>query len=329
VYDPTVDTLVRQAGVAGPIVGERAETIGAGQVNVAMSFAYVALASIDGRALDGLVNRPRVNGQTLVFPIPKGTTLADGRVTTFLPVRVVADLDVRAAILSPSVTYGLTPDLDVNLTVPLLRTSLGVSTRARAPDPRFAQFALPRGTAFPVEDQSLSDDAEGIGDVLVRAKYVLRRGDWVDAAAALGLSVPTGRQRDLQGTGATRLQPALVLSHVFAGRLEPLVNVGVDIPANDAARSIVEWAVGGTYQALDRLSMSLVFLGRNELAAQSAPIPTPFFFQITRADQYDASVGCRWRFADAGLLGVNAIVPLNDAGLRARVIPTLDLEYAF
>ena len=40
--------------------------------------------------------------------------------------RVVADLDVEAHIFAPSLTYGVTPDFDVNLTVPLVRTALDV-----------------------------------------------------------------------------------------------------------------------------------------------------------------------------------------------------------
>src|SRR5262245_29872591 len=113
-YDPTLDTLVRRPGVAGPIIGERTETIGKGRFNLSAAFSYVHLSSINGDALDSLVNQPRVNGKTLIFPVPNGIRLADGRLTTVLPVHVVADLDVQAYILSPSVTYGVTADLDVN-----------------------------------------------------------------------------------------------------------------------------------------------------------------------------------------------------------------------
>jgi Putative MetA-pathway of phenol degradation len=328
-YDPTLDALVRQPGTAGPIIGERAETIGKGRFNLSAAFSYVHLTSINGDDLDSLVNRPRVNGQTLIFPVPKGIHLADGRFTTFLPVHVVADLDVRAYILSPSVTYGVTPHLDVNVTLPLLRTSLGATTHTQVPDPRFPQFALPPGESFPTDVRSLSDAAVGIGDLLVRAKYVLLRSDYVDVAAGLGLSLPTGDQDDLQGTGTTRLQPTLILSHVFAGRFEPLLDLGMDCDANDVSRSVVRWAIGGTYQALEQLSVSIVFLGRNELAAQSDPIPTPFFFQVERNDIYDASVGLRWRFADSGFVSLNALVPLNEDGLRPDAIPTLEASYAF
>ena len=329
-YNPQLDALERQEGVAGPIIGERAETIGKGQFTFAASYSYVHLTTINGDDLDGLLNRPRVNGNTLIFRVEPGTTLADGRFATFLPVRVRADIDVEAHILAPSITYGVTPDLDVNLTVPLLRTSLGVTAHTRVPDPRFPQFALVPGDPNAQSGiKSLDDDAVGIGDILLRAKYVLLRSDWVDAAVQLGLSLPTGSRDDLQGTGTTRLQPALVLSHVFADRFEPFLNVGVDYNTNDVGRSVVRWGLGGTAQIVDRFSATVAFFGRHELAAQADPIETPFFFQIERNDQYDASVGFRWRFADSGFVGLNAIVPLNEDGLRPDVIPTLELEYSF
>jgi len=37
----------------------------------------------------------------------------------------------------------------------------------------------------------------------------------------------------------------------------------------------------------------------------------------------------RWRFADTDFVSANALVPLNQQGLRADVIPTVAVEYAF
>jgi len=329
VYNPALDTLERQTGVAGPIIGERAETIGKGQFNLGLSYSYVHLTSINGDDLDSLLNHPRVNGKTIVFPVQPAVMLADGRLTTILPVRVVADLDVQAHIVAPSITYGLTNDLDVNATLPLLRTSLDVTAHTRVPDPRFPEFALPPGNPnAQIGSRSSSGDDVGIGDLLLRAKWVPLRGDWVDVATQLGLALPTGSRNNFQGTGTTRLQPTLIFSHVY-GRFEPLVNVDIDLNTNDVSRSVVGWAAGGTAQVLNRLSVSAVFLGRHELAPLAEPLTTPFFFQIERNDQYAASVGYRWRLAASGFVSANAIVPLNDQGLRAAVIPTLELEYAF
>ena len=35
------------------------------------------------------------------------------------------------------------------------------------------------------------------------------------------------------------------------------------------------------------------------------------------------------RFSEAGVLSTNALLPLNRVGLRADVIPTVEIEYAF
>ena len=51
-YDPALDALVRQPGVAGPIIGERAETIGQGRFNLSAAFSYVHPTSINGDDLD-------------------------------------------------------------------------------------------------------------------------------------------------------------------------------------------------------------------------------------------------------------------------------------
>src|SRR5262249_9110637 len=212
-------------------------------------------------------------------------------------------------------------DLDVNLTIPLLRTSLGVTTHSKVPDPRFPDFALQPPQEFPISISSDWAAANGVGDLLMRAKYVLLRSRYADVAAGRGISAPRGRQSDLQGTGTTQVEPGLILSHVYGGRFEPLLNVGVACNANDVSRSIVRWGVGGTYQVLEPLSASVVFLGRNELAAQSDPIPTPFFFQIERNYIYDASVGFRWRFADWGLGGGKALRPANSDRIRPEAVP--------
>lgn len=329
-YNPDTDTFKRRPGVLGPIVGERAETLGQGQIYLGVTYSFVDLATIDGKSLDDLVNQPLVKGRFLFFHVAGGVTLKDGRFATLLPVRAALDLDVNAHIVAPSVTYGLTPDLDVNLTVPLLGTSLGVRARTRVPDPRLPAFMLaPGDSRARVDELSASATSEGVGDVLLRAKYVLHRGGPVDLAAGLGLSLPSGHADDFQGTGTTRVQPGLIASRVLADRLELLANAGIDLDADAVERSVVRWAIGGTVRMIEQVAVPIVILGRHELSAPAAPIRVPFFFQIERSDSFDASTGVRWRFARRAVLSANAIVPLNRDGLRADVIPTVQMEYAF
>lgn len=328
-FDPSVGSFVRQASVPGPLIGERAETLGQGQLDFALTYSYVNLSTINGQNLHSLVNRTTVDGQIISFPVEGGVTLKDGRFTNFLPVRVIADLDVRAHILTPELTYGITPDLDVNLTLPLVRASLGLTARTTAPDPRLPSYALADPSQGIQNTASESDTAFGLGDVLLRAKYAFWHGAPCDAAAMLGLSVPTGSEQDLHGVGHTRVQPTLVLSRIVAQRLEPILNLGADLNAQDVGRSILFWTVGAVGDIYGGLSGYVVFLGRHELAPQTDPIKVPFFFQIERNDIFDAGVGFRYRFADNGTIAADALIPMNRDGFRADVIPTVSIEYAF
>jgi hypothetical protein len=234
VYSPALDVPERRTGVGGPIIGERAETIGRGVLNLGLSYSYVRLTRINGEDLDHLVNRPVVNGRLISFPAPDGTMLKDGRFTNFLPVRVVADLGIDAHIVAPSLTYGVTRDLDVNLTLPILRTALDVETRSQIPDPRLPSFALPPGSPIAGTDrQAGSASAAGVGDLLLRAKYLLLRERPVDLAALLGLSLPTGNPDDFQGTGSTRVQPVLAMTTRLGDQINGLIR---PLSGNQGAR---------------------------------------------------------------------------------------------
>jgi hypothetical protein len=330
VYNRELDTVERRPGPLGPILGERAETVGQGKFDLALTYSFVDLTTINGEPLGHLVNSPLVNGRFLFFPVPGGTKLKDGRFTTELPVRVVLDIGVQAHIVSPSVTYGVTPDLDVNLTLPIVRTSLDLRTRSRIPDPRFPSFMLgPDNPLAGTDVQSASASSAGVGDLLLRAKYVVWRGEPVDVAAGLGLSLPTGRADDFQGAGTTRVEPGVIASRVFGTWLELFGNAGIALDAEDVGRSVVQWAIGGTVMPIEQVAVPIVFLGRDELAAPADAIANPFFFQIERSDTVDASVGIRWQFADNAVVSANALVPLNRQGLRADVIPTFEVDCTF
>ena len=157
----------------------------------------------------------------------------------------------------------------------------------------------------------------------------IRAGRRSGAALGLGLSLPTGNADDFQGTGATHVLPSVIASRIFANRVELFANAAIELDAGDVSRSAMRWALGGTISLAESLAAPIVFLGRDELGAPTAPIAVPFFFQIERSDTVDASVGLRWSFTETGLLSLNALVPLNRAGLRADVIPTVDVEWRY
>jgi hypothetical protein len=337
-FNPKTETFERRTRVLGPIIGERAETIGKGQLDIGVSLSFVDFSTINGDNLGDLVNQPTINGRVVSFPVPGGVVLKNGRFTNFLPVEVQANIDVQATIGTPSITYGVTPDLDVNLSLPLLETYLKVQVNETVPDPRLPEFMLPdctNGSAAPTTcgsttiNHQAADRAVGFGDLLLRFKYILLRDKPVDLAAGLGVSFPSGNPDNFQGTGTYQVQPALIVSKVIADRFEPLLDLAVNLNANDVSRSSFRWAVGSTATLYGPLTAAAVFLGNNEFNAQTDPIEAPFFFQINRNDYYNFSFGLRCLFAETGVVSANVIVPLNRDGLRADYIPTLGVEYAF
>ena len=74
VYNHELDTVERRPGPLGPIIGERAETVGQGQFDLGLTYSFVDLTTINGEPLDHLVNAPLVNGRFLFFPVRGGTS---------------------------------------------------------------------------------------------------------------------------------------------------------------------------------------------------------------------------------------------------------------
>ncbi len=55
----------------------------------------------------------------------------------------------------------------------------------------------------------------------------------------------------------------------------------------------------------------------------------PYFVNIKRNDVLDLSVGIKMLLGDQVLIFANALLPLNDDGIRAEIVPTVGFEYNF
>lgn len=55
----------------------------------------------------------------------------------------------------------------------------------------------------------------------------------------------------------------------------------------------------------------------------------PYFISIKRNDVFDLSVGFKILLGEQGLIFVNALLPLNQDGVRVDVAPTVGFEYNF
>jgi len=199
----------------------------------------------------------------------------------------------------------------------------------------------------------------GIGDMHLRTKWAPVTKP-VRMAALLDLALPTGDAADFQGTGDTRLGTLLIASKDLSSIFEIHAQGGVEFNCNDVDRSQARYAAGVTAQATRVLAITADFLGRSEFAAQgsipnSGRLPAvsnidgvdtltqpladlsngdnfkgrPIFVDIKRNDVFDLALGGRVAIGDRAMIIANFLIPLNQDGLRAEVIPTIGAEINF
>jgi len=315
-FDPATDSFQRLNIPLGPVFSERAETIGRHKLSLALNYTLVQYDTINGRDLDNLTsNDPRGPGDHIA--VCASPALCE-------PVLGLARIDLEAQIVSLSATYGVTPNLDLNVLLPLVRTYLRASTTFTGPDPR-----APSNPQFPFSFSDHAAEAStGLGDVLLRLKYVLTRDAPVDVAGGLTLSLPTGNRANFQGTGDTLAGAAVYTSHTYAERIEPHVNLAFVLDADKFDRSQARYSAGADLRLLDWLTLNTDFLGRSDITRPDS-IQQPVFLQIERADVLQFSTGLKVAPLRHTAVFFNALLPLNEAGLRADRILAFGVEAVF
>jgi hypothetical protein len=341
-FDPRTNVFERLPGISGQVYLESAETLERGRFNLSTSYEYVSFAEVDGADLDDLVS-------TETLSIVPG-----------LDLRLIQDLHLTLNVhqVAIALTYGLTDAAEVNLTVPLLYSRFAVSGEVTG-----QLVARPAGNVISertTRAPGSSMSAAGVGDLVLRGKYRVWERGGVPVGLGLALRLPSGNEDDFQGTGDVGVIPSLFVSTLprsltpgitLAGR----ANAGVDIDASHLDRSEARWGLGLDFGFADRGAVAVAILGRNafsETVERSPPSCLPggtisledpciqalvgqselglLGVSTGRPDFFDLSVGGRVVVWDDRLVFfANVLVPLNDDGFRARVIPLAGLEALF
>jgi hypothetical protein len=333
-YNRELEVFERSAETLGPIFLERPETLGRGKFNVNVSWQYVEYNEFDGRSLRDL------QGDA---PIVLRNVDAAGNLLGFQADTLQYRLGLRNNIVAFSFTYGVLDDLDVNLLLPLIATSLDVGVTRQQ-----VQTAGPDGIFSPdsgTPRNGFTDgSAFGAGDILLRLKYQLPRADWLRSAAGLQMRLPSGREDDFQGTGDFWITPAFYASTLLWDRVEPFLNLAIDVDTQDTSLSQARYGVGFDVDVVPRFGLVFAFLGRSQFTdpassedidflylTPSGPAQRPLLgIDIGRNDFLDFSFGFRAVIWRSVMLFANGIFALNDQGLRNdTVIPTVGIEGTF
>src|SRR5262245_38022711 len=331
-YDPSLEAFVRTSDTLGPLFLERPDTLGRGKINVNVSYQYVELNEVNGTPSSDLQS-------------PFDIVLAHTEAGTPLPRtanRLRYSFKLINNIEAASVTYGLLDNLDVNILLPLLETDFDVTAHNTQRQIKVGGTFVPQPA--PEVQATLHGSTVGIGDILLRGKYLLPRWMGVRSAAGLVLRLPSGDEDNLQGTGSFEASPSYYASVLLGSRTEVTWNGAIDLNADDVSQSQARYGVGADVDVTRRIGIALALLGRSQFARSSPAGATSFLHRtpegtrsepllginFERNDQFDFSFGTRivvWRQL---MMFANGIFAINDAGLRNdSIIPTVGFEGTF
>jgi hypothetical protein len=308
----------------GPIMTERAETIGRHKVFLAFTYERFNFQTIDGHDLHSLpLELTQGKGASAIFNVTSN--------------RVDAKVDQFAAYL----TFGLLDRMDVSLAVPFQKISLGVSSNG-------TQYNA-SGTAVGSFQNFLPGIVTGIGDVVLAAKGIAYRGEKVKLAIGSELRLPTGDKYNFLGTGTTGFKPYVALSR--SGRVSPHADLGyqwngktvlfrnkagVDqrLPTDLYLSGGADFGVTKRLTLIGDYLFQRFFAGPRVLSGSfTIPSTTQRFQVLTNKkgpySENSLSFGAKFNTAGRFLVALNALIQLDDKGLRSRVVPFGEISYSF
>ena len=313
-FDPSLGTFLRTTETLGPLFAERAPTLGAGKLNLQFSYTFFTYDTFAGKSLSHFPVTARHDSDVIGFPDTREQFEFD-------TVRIDIDLKLRVQIFAFAATYGITDRLDIGILVPITSVDMDVKSHARV-------MVSPENTLFPnvhtfVGGPESPDDAAhgfafGLGDIVLRAKYSLLKGELIDVSGAFLTKLATGKHQDFLGTGATTLRPFLVLSRTLFDVLTPHLNIGYEFNLKRGHQSALEYVLG-----VDVGTATWTVAG--EILGSYEPAGDGIGDNIL-----NGSLGVKWNPWKQLLVLANAQVPLNrNVGLRSNLILTFGAEYSF
>lgn len=339
----------------GPIFAERAQTLGRRRVNLGVNASFLSFNEFRGVPTDQL----RFSFSHQDVPPGSNTGLGDND-NEFDVLNMIVDMDIDAKVVAFYGTFGVTDRIDVGIAVPVISASL--KGKATATFDSFSKarrgtanhvFVSANGDTSLTLVQNFDNSATGIGDVALRAKYNFYRGQSIDAGVFADIRVPTGDEEDYLGAGDPNVRAQLILSWT-AGNFNPHINTGFEYRGSDLDPNEFELVLGFDQKLAERLTFATEFSGEYEVGDSDAigfpgpitisgvgsaapdPLPQPLTKIVVptnipdRADNLNnTSLGLKWSPRDNLLFLANAIVGLNNGGLRANIVPTIGFEYNF
>jgi hypothetical protein len=339
-FDSSLGVFQRSTESFGPILTERAETIGRRKFTFGVTYQYFDFSSLEGVSLSAI---------PAVFT-HDDSQLGGGRSDIVATMNNIStNVDQAVAFLS----YGLGNKVDFSVAIPFVTAHMSVSSDATihrvGTSSNLAVHFF--GPGFGDERvYSDSGHASGLGDVVLRLKANPVRNDAVAVALGVDTRLPTGDELNFLGLGAPGVKPFAIVS-LTHGRVAPHLNIayqwnGKSVLAGDPATGVkadlpdqVTYSVGADIGASKRLTVAFDLLSAHVInsprmvreiftAANGQTFPQIGFVK----ESYNVSngaVGLKINPFGQVLIDLNVLFKLDSAGLRSKVTPLVGVEYAF
>jgi hypothetical protein len=367
-FNPSLGVVSRQTEGFGPILTERADTIGKHKLFVGFSYQYFNFDKADGVNLKnfGAVFQHESEAD-LCNPPGIITCGPDGEPSFQHDVIATQNrIDLKVHQFVGVATFGVTDRFDLSVAIPFLNVRSGMvsdasissfETSADFPpccvhkfDPTSPQ--IPSNERFIGSDHAMFLDnksSNGIGDIIIRGKYEVLKGEKAGLALGADIHLPTGDAHNFLGSGTWGIRPFVSVS--YSGRVSPHATFGYqrngdsilagDVTTNtsDHLPDAVTYSGGVDLGINHHLSISADYIGQSLISTKKISAVTftdiagTAHSNITSStatiNQAYASIGGKINPFGKLLVVANVLFQMNEAGLHSKPVPLIGLSYTF
>jgi hypothetical protein len=356
--------VMQEATSFGPVLADRAETLGKRRLFVGASYEYFNFDKADSVNLKsfGAVFQHEEE-PTICATIPS-TPCENGEPIYVNDIVATQNrIDIKVHQITLVGTYGLSDKLDVSLAIPIVDARVGMTSSATiynfepgAPNHTFAPITdNPRETYIDQFNAILtnSSSSAGIGDLRLRGKYVAWRDAKEKSAVAVGLDLrlPTGNANNFQGSGTWGLRPFVIYS--YSARVSPHASAGFEGNGNSVLGgtitsqpvtkaqlpNVFTYSAGADASIRRWVGVSGDFIGTSLLNEDRIENSTFTDYKgnphanvstfTSTVNQANISLGAKVRPVARLLITGNVLFRLNDAGLHFKPSPLIGVSYVF
>jgi len=323
----------------GPILTDRAQTIGKGKLFLAFTASQFYFTDIDGITLSKV-------------PFSYSALNNSQGGTTYVGENLNIHFKVNQYVAFA--TYGVTKKLDVSMILPIERVSIGSTTQNAVQ----YSIAANKDLVYTINppDTFTPGTASGVGDIVFDAKYLILDGERSKLAVGFNLRTPTGDEQNYLGSGAWGSNPYALFS--YQAKTSPHIRLGyqwnteTDLYPNlarpgsnlalpggleydiGADRSITKHLtvaadlMGNQYQNAQKLTNANLQFACNGCSTSNVSLPTVDAVNSTYWIN-DVSAGAKWNPWKQLIFTGNVLFQLNNVGMRVRPTPLIGVSYKF